>query len=253
MAGGFRWLAIILVGYLLLCTISIHAEGQATAPAGAGTPPVNTEEVTRMLELGKLLMGQNNPVYAGFAMKLEMDTRNAAGAQALRTFYTVVKLDPQSADAWLWLGIALTETLYYSKEAPQGQRVSSETNIAEGIQAFKNAYDRAPADITCVKYYGEALMTYRRDFDAARKLWESYLPMAASDLQRVVALVQSARASLNKAAFGKANKMPINEVRLNFLEAEKTIQLAAKLCPKADDVKEMQALLQQYRKILYGK
>ncbi len=69
----------------------------------------------------------------------------------------------------------------------------------------------------------------------------------------MVALVQSARASLNKAYFGKAEKMPPDEVRQNYLDAENALLLAAKLCPKAEDVKLMQALLQQYRKILYGK
>ena len=69
----------------------------------------------------------------------------------------------------------------------------------------------------------------------------------------MVALVQSARASLNMAYFGRAEKMSPEEVKQNFLDAEHSVQLAAKLCPKAKDVKQMQTLLQQYRKILYGK
>ncbi len=227
-AGGYRWLAMMLLG-LVCWTAPLHAGEHAPAPEHGSKPPAITEDASRLLELGKLLMGQNNPVYAGVPMQYGADARNAAGEQALSTFRTVVKLYPQSADGWLWLGIALTETLEYSKEVPQGRRTLTGEKIAEGVQAFRCAYERAPANITYVKYYGDALMKYKHDFEAARKLWETFLPMANTDLQRVVALVQSARASLNKAYFGKAEKMPPEEVKQNFLDAENAVLLAAKL------------------------
>jgi len=252
MAGGIRWLAIILIGYVIWMA-PLHAGEKASSPEGNTAPPAITEDAARLLELGKLFMGQNNPTYTDSTAKYTIESRNMAAEQALNTFRTVVKLYPQYAEGWLWLGIALTETLHYTKEAPQGQHVITENKINEGVQAFRNAYERAPADITYVKYYGDALMVYQYDFDGARKLWERYLPMATTDLQRVTALVQSARASLNKAYFGKAKKMPAAEIRQNFQDAANAVQRAAKLCPKADDVKQMQALLQQYRKILYGK
>ncbi len=149
---------------------------QAPVLENGNTPPAITEDASRLLELGKLLMGQNNPSMPSHPRELSADARNAAGEQALSTFRTVVKLYPQSAEGWLWLGIALTETLRYSKEAPQGQRTLSDDRIAEGVQALRNAYQRAPADITFVRYYGDALMTYKHDFDGARKFWETFLP-----------------------------------------------------------------------------
>jgi len=252
MTVGMRWLAIILLG-LGCWNMSLHAEEHAPAPEKTNKPSAITEDASRLLELGKLLMGQNNPVYSGTPMKNCADARNAAGEQALSTFRTVVKLYPQFAEGWLWLGIALTETLYYSKDEPQGRSTLTEEKSAEGVQAFRCAYDRAPANITYVKYFGDALMTYKHDFEGARKLWAAFLPTAVTDLQRVVALVQSARASLNKAYFGKDAKMSPGEIAQNFHAAENNVMLAAKLCPNARDVKEMQILLQQYRKILYGK
>lgn len=252
MAGGFRWLAIMLLG-LVCWSALLSAEEHAPVPENGSKPPAITEDASRLLELGKLLMGQNDPVYADTPTKYSAEARNAAGAQALSTFRTVVKLYPQSAEGWLWLGIALTETLAYDKDAPQGRRTLTDEKVAEGMQAFRGAYERAPADITYVKYYGDALLQYKHDFDGARKLWETFLPMAITDLQRVVALVQSARASLNKAYFGKTNKLPPDVVKQSYLDAENAVQLAAKLCPKARDVTQMQTLLQQCRKILYVK
>ena len=141
-AGGVRWLAIMVLS--LVCWRALPAADEhAPTLEGGSKPPAVTEDAARLLELGKLLMGQNDPVYAGVPMKYSADARNAAGEQALSTFRTVVKLYPQAAEGWLWLGIALTETLAYSADAPQGRRTLSEEKIAEGLRAFRSAYERA--------------------------------------------------------------------------------------------------------------
>lgn len=254
MAAAPRRLAVFCIVSVLLCAGAVLAEGTTPPPTTPNAPASVADDAARLLELGKLLMSQNNPCYAAKPAKLDFAARNAAGDQAVQTFQKVVKLHPQLADGWLWLGIALTETLHYSKEFPQGQAVTSESQLTDGVQAFRTAYERTPTNLICVSYYGEALMVYKRDFAAAGKLWERYLQVASTDVQRVTALVQTARAILNAAYFGKADKtMTADQVRTSFARAESYVVQAAKLCPAAADVKEMQALLQQYRKTLIGK
>ena len=209
----------------------------------------------RLIEIGKLQMGRNNPAYAATqsATPLDFSARNAAGEQALRTFQFVVKMFPQHADAWLWLGIAETETLHCSKDHPEGQPIASKEKLQEAIQNFRKAYELRPDDLIIVSYYGEALISYGNDFPTARKLWETYLTVADTDLHRVTAHVQTARACLNQAYFGKAEKMPAAEIKQLYTDAERYVKQAAKICPNDEDVKEMQSLLQQYRKSLIGK
>jgi tetratricopeptide (TPR) repeat protein len=245
------WLAALAV--VLPCLIM-----PACAENGpAGTPPpvpvAINEDSARLMELGKLLMGQNNPAYALFAEKLPLERRNAAGEQALRTFLTLVKREPRYAEGWLWLGIAYTERLQYSKDCPQGKCLRSEATISNGLEAFKTAYTCKPTSEDCVKYYGDALIEFRHDFDGALKLWQGYLAVAKTDLQKVLAYVQAARACLNKAYFGKEAKLPPEFVRQQYQEAVNYVQMAAKLLPYARDVKEMQALLLQYKRLLAGK
>ncbi|MHB9132311.1 MAG: tetratricopeptide repeat protein [Armatimonadota bacterium] len=251
MAGVTRWHLIALIT-LLVCAAPVLAGEQPTPPVSK--PPASvTEDMVRLLELGKLLMGQNNPTYAQSAVKLDNDTRNAAGAQALDIFRRVVKSHPEYADGWLWLGIALTETLVYSKEHPKGKCAPTDAQITEGMQAFRVAYMRNPADLVTVSYYGEGLMVYQKDFDNARKLWEGYLRLATTDMQRVTALTQAGRACLNKAYFGKADNMPAEEIRKHYQAATDFMQKAAKLCPNSQEVKTMQELLKKLRKELLGK
>ena len=236
--------------------------GLTPLPAQEKTPPAPNKstspriavDAVRMLEEGKTQMGKNNPLYANAPAKLTAEERNSASLAARGTFRSLVKLYPQFADGWLWLGIVLTESLHYSKEHPAGESNATAAEITEGIQAFQTAYQRNPTDLISVSYYGEALMTYRKDFAAACKLWEDYAAVASTDLQRMIADVQNARACLNRAYFGKAeNSLSDNEVKANYQHAEDLIEKAAKLCPNAQDVKDMQALLKQYRKTLMGK
>ncbi len=251
--GAAYWCAGIFISMLLWAGLPTIAEEPSSPPVSPRVPPALNDDAQRLLELGQLLMGRNNPAYAKDQNKLSIAERNTAGDKALSTFRMVVKLEPKSSQAWLWLGIALTETLYYTKEVPRGHPQLTDSRITEGVNAFRTAYERDPVCEDCVKYYGDALIEYRRDFDGARKLWETYLTVATSDLQREMALVQAARACLNKAYFGKDAKMPADEVRQYYLAAQGYVDRAAKLCPNATDVKEMQALLQAHRKALCGK
>jgi len=249
MAGRPCWLIAIILS--LMIGIGAHATGEVTPnPGTTGSPAAVTEDAVRLLELGKLLMGQNNPEFATTPLKLSPEARNTAGEQALRTFQSLVKLKPQYADGWLWLGLALTETLHYSKEHPEGESVLDEARITDGLSALRIAYQQNPANLTYVCCYSDALMAYRKDFDAARKLWDRYLPIATSDCERVTALIQAGRACLNKAFFGKTAGMPTEEVRGNYQAAVNYVQQAARLLPKSENVREMQELLRQHRKTL---
>jgi len=242
MAGvnrGFVIIAILLLGL----AVPVLA-GEDEAPAA---PPAITEDIARLLELGKLLMGQNNPTYALAPVKLSFEERNRAGEQALRTFQEVVKRSPKLAQGWLWLGIACTRRLQYEKKAPQGKPLRNEALVNDGIEAFRKAYLCDPVGEDCVKYYGDALMEFRKDFDAALKLWLGYLAVAKTDLQRMIAYVQAARACLNKAHAGSEAKRPPAQVRQYYRDAAGYLEQAAALCPNARDVQEMRVLLAQYR------
>ena len=251
-AGARRWLAVFVALLAMVASTRASGEGDSIAEKQPA-PPAITEDVVRMMELGKLLMGQNNPAYALVAEKLPVATRNAAGKQALQVFQAVVKREPRYADGWLWLGITCIERLEYGKEGTPGKPVRTPAAINEGIEAFRTAYLHDRANEDCVKYYGDALMEFRQDFDTARKLWLGYLEVAKTDLQQMIAYVQAARACLNKAYFGKEAKQPVDVVRQQYLEAESYVKKAADLCPNARDVKEMQQLLQQHKRLLTGK
>lgn len=247
-----RGLAIISV--LLACIFPVLAEDAPPAQPPAAPTAIN-EETARLLELGKLLMGQNNPDFALVPEKLPIAQRNAAGDQALRTFKVVVKREPRLAEGWLWLGIALTQSLQYSRDFPQGRLVRTEPAINEGLTAFRTAYECDATGEDGIKYYSDALMEFRKDFDTALTLWEKYLarPEPLSDLQRMIANVQAARACLNKAYFGKEDKLPIETIRKYYNSAVTYLQQASALFPNARDVKEMQLLLQQYKQYILGK
>jgi len=244
MNGAHRRLAIIAI-VLLVIAIPAYA-GEADAPA-ATAPPAIKEDISRLLELGKLLMGRNNPAYAPEPVTLTFEERNRAGEQALLTFQEVVKRDPKLAQGWLWLGIAYTRQLQYTKKTPEGKLLRTEAFVNEGIDAFRKAYACDPAGEDCVRYYGDALMEFRKDFNAALKLWQNYLAVAKTDLQRMIALVQAARACLNKAHAGSEAKRPAEQVRRDYLAAVAYLEQAAALCPNANDVKEMRALLARYQ------
>ncbi len=243
--------------------LPLLAQEKPTKPAAPATPvappaattatTTPTAEVIRQLEDGKVLMGLNNPFYAETVEKETPEARNIAGTRALEIFREVVKQYPQYADGWLWLGIALTETLRYTKDHPEGIPTATDEEITEGMQAFKTAHERSPTDLVYASYYGEGLMTYRRDFATAYKMWETFAAVAKNDMERTMAYVQAGRACLNLATFGKAEKKPDAEVRSQYQAAVGFIDKAAKLCPNAKDVKEMQVLLKQYRKSLLGK
>ncbi len=256
MAGGWRWL---FFAWLVLCLAGIAcAQETAPNPGGQTAPPLVSSDIPRLMELGQNLVWQNNPALAPPGVKvdaaLSFEARNEAAAQALRTFRSVVTRAPQHAQAWLWLGITLTNTLHYSKEHPKGERVLTEAALNEGMEAFRTAFERQPTDITCVSFFGDALMEFRRDFDTARKLWDSFLPVAKDDIQRVTALTQAGRACLNKAYFGKTgNTLTADQSRQLFADAQSYVARAARIVPKAACVREMQALLQQYRSYLMGK
>lgn len=233
---------------------SLLAQRSTTAAGDRTTPPAVTDDAERLLQLGQLYMGQNNPEYALQPAKLDATARNDAGGRARRIFQQLTARFPDNGDGWLWLGISYTETLRYTPKAPKGERQRSAEEIADGLHAFRTAYESKPDDIVYAVYYGEALMTCSEDFDGARKLWDKYLKNAKTDMQRVMALTQSARACLNKAYFGKmAKKLPGQEIRQLFLEAEDLVAQAVRICPKTPDVKTMQELLDKYRPLLGGK
>ncbi len=256
MAGSRRW----LVALILLCglgTLSLRAEENAPPPGGATAPPLVSTDLPRLLELGQMLLAQNNPATAPPGIKPDThftaDERNTAGEQALATFQTLVKRYPQSAEGWLWLGIATTNTLRYAKERPAGELLLTDTQKTDGLDAFRHAYERAPKDIACVAFYCDALIELKRDFDTPRKVWDGFLPHARDDIQRVTALTQCARACLNKAYYGKAANMPAANVRRWYQTAQDYVRKAAKMTPKAAGVVKMQQLLTQYEKYLCGK
>lgn len=247
MAGVHRWLAIIAV-VLLSSAVPVLAGEEDAPPAPTTTaPPDIKEDIARLLELGKLLMGRNNPAYAPAPIDLPFEERNRAGEQALSTFQEVVKREPKLAQGWLWLGIAYTCQLRYEKKTPRGKPLRTEAFVNAGIDAFRKAYACDSAGEDCVKYYGDALMEFRKDFDAALKLWQDYLAVAKTDLQRMLALVQAARACLNKAHAGKEAKEPAERVRQCYQDAVGYLEQAAALFPKARDVNEMRALLARYQ------
>ncbi len=250
MPATMRALALLLL--MLLALLPLGAE--EPPPEHPAPPPISVESA-RLLELGKLLMGQNNPALALEPERLPLEQRNAAADQALRTFKVVVKREPKLAEGWLWLGIALTQTLRYSREFPQGKPLRTEANINEGLQAFRTAYECAPANEDCIKYYSDALMEFRKDFQTALTLWEKYLaaPEPRTDLQKMIAQVQAARACLNKAYFGREDKLPPDVIRKSYYDAVAYLQQASALFPAANDVKEMQGLLLQYKQFILGK
>ncbi len=255
-SNGLRWLLVVW----LICCLAPVARAQETAPPpdGQTAPPLVSNDIPRLLELGRHLVWQNNPALAPAGVKVDAsltpDARNEAAAQALRTFRSVVTRAPRNPEAWLWLGIALTHTLHYSKEHPKGERNLTDAEVNEALDAFRSAYERQSHDIAYVSYFGDALMELRRDFDTARKLWDSFLPVAKDDIQRVTALTQAARACLNKAYFGKSgNTLSAEQAKQAYLDAQNYVVRAAKIVPKAACVRDMQALLQQYRKYLTGK
>lgn len=254
---GLRWLLLAWLGVCLLAG-SARAQDTTPNPDGQTAPPLVSGDIPRLMEMGQCLVWRNNPDIAPPGTKsdpsITADARNEAGAQALRIFRAIVTRAPQNAQGWLWLGITLTNTLQYSKEHPKGERVLTDADLTEAMEAFRTAYERAPTDMTFVGYYGDALMELRKDFDTARKLWDSFLPVAKDDIQRATALTQASRACLNKAYFGKTdNSLTAEQTHALFQDAQTYVTRAAKLLPKAACVREMQALLQQYRKYLAGK
>lgn len=246
MAGTVRWLAIISLFVLIVAApiFAVEKEEPSEPPSAA---PVITEEIARMLERGRTLMGQNNPIYAPVPIKLPPEGRNRAGREALRTFEEVTEREPKLVQGWLWLGIAYTQQLEYTKNAPQGKPYRPAAYIDKGLEAFHKAYQCDPTNEDSVKYYGDALMEFRKDFDAALTLWQDYLTVAKTDLQRMVANVQAARACLNKANFGKEAKLSPEQIQKYYQDAVTYVDNAAALCPNARDVKEMQALLGKYK------
>lgn len=253
-ASGWRWLLCLWVGACLLVGVA-YAQDTAPTPTGQTAPPLVSSDIPRMIEMGQVLVWQNNPAVAPPTVKadtsLTPEARNEASAQAQRIFRAVVTRAPQNPQGWLWLGIALTQTLQYSKEHPKGEPMRTEPVLVEAMDAYRTAYERASTDIVFVGYYGDALMELRRDFDTARKLWDSFLPVAKDDVQRVTALTQAGRACLNKAYFGKTDKtLTADQVTALFKEAQAYVNRAAQIVPKAECVCAMQSLLQQYRKYL---
>jgi hypothetical protein len=252
---GRRLLSVLFglwLGGLLALPEASRAQDQAPAPAPACTPVTVTDDAQRLLELGTLLLGQNNPAYAKQSSVLAGEARNIAGEQACNTFARLVKHYPDFADGWRWLGTALLDTLRYTKATPAGQPIRTPARVADAVAALRTAYELQPTCLQCVSFYGDALMEYCKDFEEARKIWECYWQSAQTTGQRVLALTQLARACLNKAYFGRACNRPLQEVRTQFLAAENYLHQARKLNPKAEEVKEMQFLLQQHRKTLYG-
>ena len=251
MAGRLRWLAIITL-FVLIFAAPVFADEQEEPSDPPPAAPAISEEIARMLERGRTLMGQNNPIYAPVPIKLPLEDRNRAGREALRTFEEVTEREPKLAQGWLWLGIAYTQQLEYAKNVPQGKPYRPDAYVSKGLEAFNTAYRCDPTNEDSVKYYGDALMEFRKDFDAALTLWLDYLTVAKTDLQQMVANVQAARACLNKANFGKETKLSPEQIQKYYQDAVIYIDHAAALCPNARDVKEMQALLGKY-KYLAGK
>jgi hypothetical protein len=254
---GWRWIVCLWVGLCLLAGVA-HAQDTAPPPTGQSAPPLVSSDIPRMIEMGQHLVWQNNPALAPPGVKpdtsLSHAARNDAAAQAQRIFRAVVTRVPQNAQGWLWLGITLSQTLQYDKEHPKGQRVLTDAVLTEALDAYRTAYERAATDMVFVGYYGDALMELRRDFDTARKLWDSFLPVAKDDVQRVTALTQAGRACLNKAYFGKTgNTLTAEQAAAVYKEAQAYVNRAAQLVPKAECVRTMQGLLQQYRKYFMGK
>lgn len=252
MGSGLSTLLLALA--LLVCNaFPAWAESAKPDPDNRPAPEAVTEDAVRLLQLGQLYMGRNNPNYSLQPEKLDFDTRNSAAAQARRIFQQVTTRFPRYGDGWLWLGISLTETLAYSKKKPEGEPVRVVADLADGVQAFRRAYESKTDDIVYAMYYGEALMTCSGDFDGARVLWSEYLKSARTDMQRVTALTQAARACVNKAYFGKvAKKISVQQARQLFGEAEAFALRAAGLCPQAPDVKAMKALLEKHRDFICG-
>ena len=120
-------------------------------------------------------MGKNNPAYALQTTMLDMKTRNEAGAQAMRIFRLVTERYPSCADGWFWLGIALTETLRYTKIIRMAYEAHTPAMTTEGVRAFRAAYDSKPDDLIFATYYGEALMAYCEEFDTALAFWNSII------------------------------------------------------------------------------
>ena len=102
-----------------------------------------------------------------------------------------------------------------------------------------------------MKYYGDVLIDRQKDFDGAIAVWGTFLAGAHNDMQRMMALVQTSRAYLNKAYFGK-EKMPAKDVKSCYQHARDAAQQAARICPNARDVQDMLALLQEHRQSLAG-
>jgi len=253
MAGGKRWFCLLLI-YCFVMAGRLFA--QDVAPAQISTPPpaAITDDVKRLLELGELYMGINNPDYARRVVKVDPNARNAAGVKALHVFHQVTTLAPDDQEGWLWLGIAYTETLHYTDKSTQGEPARTHADIQSGINAFRTAFRCQPTDLLCATYYGDAMMVYCENFDGARDFWENYLSTAKTDMQRVTALTQAARACLNKAYFGKIRKtLSPDEVKQQFTDAEHYVQQAAAIMPRVRSVKIMQDLLQQYRSACCGK
>lgn len=254
MTGGHRRLLLVI---MLLCCIAFeYAMAQDVAPAQVNTvsPPAITDDVKRLLELGELYMGINNPDYARKTENIDPASREKAGMQALHVFQQVTTLAPDDQEGWLWLGIVYTETLHYTKKTPQGVPAHTDADISAGINAFRAALRCQPSDLLCATYYGDALMTFCANFDAARDFWDNYLTTAKSDMQRATALTQAARACLNKAYFGKVHKtLSADEQKAMYTNAERYLQQAVALMPRMRAVTTMQALLQQYHDDFCGK
>ena len=238
--------------FILLCAV-IGLTPAFAAPPTDTTPAAVTEDAQRLLELGQLLMGDNNPQYTLTPKKMSADARNRAGEQALRVFEQVTTLYPDFSDGWLWLGIARTEMLIYDKDGADGKPRRTPEDIALGVRAFRFAVDAKPDNLLCATFYGDALMVYLEDFDAARAFWENFYTQARSDLARVTAQVQASRACLNHAYFGHLRKtLAPDAIKVLFADAEKYAKQAAEIMPRAADVKAMLALLDKHRKTLTG-
>lgn len=219
--------------------------------AAAPPPPAITEDANRMLELGQLLMGENNPKYAPVPHKISPEQRNIAGQQAQQLFIQLTVLYPDFPDGWLWLGIASTYRLHYQNDGSVINKPLATEELASALRAFRNALALMPQNLLYATYYGDALMSYLQDFDAAQEFWLQYHDGAQSDLQRMTALVQVSRSQLNKAYFAFQYKnLPTADIKSIFTAAENFAAQAAKIMPRASDVTDMQKLLKQYQPIL---
>ncbi len=253
MTGGHRWLLLSLI--IAYATIGrVWAQDIAPAQVNVTPPAAIDNDVTRLLELGERYMGMNNPDYARRPVKIDLNAREKAGMQAIRVFQQVTALAPNNQDGWLWLGIAYTEKLHYAKKAAHGVPAHTDADIAAGIAAFRTALRCQPTDLLCATYYGDALMTFCANFDAAHDFWDNYFTTAKTDMQRAMALTQEARACLNKAYFGKLHKtLSADEAKTQYANAEHYMQQASALMPRMGSVLTMQELLQQYHDDICGK